>query len=74
MSIVQIGVYIGDTPNDPLFEFLQTQVPTRVAGSLKTKVVLVEPIREHFDQLTTNYRACRESISRTSPYLNTRAS
>ncbi len=55
MSIVQIGAYIGDTRNDPLFRFLQPQLPIRAALGLETKVVLVEPIREYFDQLRTNY-------------------
>ena len=55
LSIVQIGAYIGDTPNDPLFKFLQSHVPVRAAANLDTKVVLVEPIREYFDQLRENY-------------------
>ena len=55
MSIVQIGAYIGNTSNDPLFRFLQSQLPVRAAADLNTKVVLVEPIRTYFDQLRENY-------------------
>ena len=51
MSIVQIGAYIGNSKHDPLFRFLQD-------ASIKpdSKVILVEPIRDYFDQLCYNYR------------------
>jgi len=55
MSIVQIGAYIGDMPNDPLFRFLQSELLKRSVTKLRTKVVLVEPIRRYFDQLVENY-------------------
>lgn len=49
-SIVQIGAYIGNTYNDPLFDFL-----CNLDSQAPTKVVLVEPIREYFDLLCKNY-------------------
>jgi FkbM family methyltransferase len=52
-TVVQIGAYIGNTPNDPLYNFLHTALPAhpnRVA-------VLVEPVREYFDALQDAYRA-----------------
>lgn len=51
LSIVQIGAYIGNSKHDPLFEFLRS-----VSAKLDSKIVLVEPIREYFDQLCRNYR------------------
>jgi FkbM family methyltransferase len=53
-SIVQIGAYIGDTENDPLFDFLHRRLGQK-PNSTEIKVVLVEPIREYFDQLRQNY-------------------
>lgn len=53
-SIVEVGAYIGDTPNDPLFPFLNKQMKER-AGTDAMKVVLIEPIKEYFDQLRANY-------------------
>jgi len=49
-SIVQIGAYIGNTVNDPLYDFLRTLDPQAVA-----KIVLVEPIHEYFDRLCETY-------------------
>jgi FkbM family methyltransferase len=56
-SIVQLGAYVGDSPNDPLCAFLRQQLhPARTGGSAHAaQVVLVEPIREYFDQLRANY-------------------
>lgn len=53
-SIVQVGAYIGDSPNDPLFKFLCKQLDA-ANSNRDAKVVLVEPIREYFDQLRENY-------------------
>ncbi len=49
--IVQIGAYVGDTPNDPLVKCLRTNL-TRFPGS---RALLVEPVREYFEQLKRNY-------------------
>ena len=55
-SVVQIGAYIGNTPNDPLFPFLQKHLdPAKAGAKQNAKVVLVEPIREYFDLLCENY-------------------
>lgn len=56
-NIVQVGAYIGATDNDPLFEFLTKHLgSTGSAGHRGGKVVLIEPIREYFEQLTRNYQ------------------
>jgi FkbM family methyltransferase len=58
-SIVQLGAYVGNSPNDPLYPFLTEQMnaarPDRKHGA---KVVLVEPIKEYFDRLRKNYAMC----------------
>lgn len=49
-TIVQIGAYIGDSVNDPLFE--------RVKRELKKnngRLICVEPVKQHFDALVRNY-------------------
>jgi FkbM family methyltransferase len=50
-TIVQIGAYIGDTSNDPLFATLKTELK-KGRGLL----ICVEPVREYFDALVRNYR------------------
>ncbi len=50
-TVVQIGAYVGDTPTDPLYEFLQGTLP----GHPERVAVLVEPVREYFDQLQNAY-------------------
>jgi FkbM family methyltransferase len=56
LSIVQIGAYVGDTFNDPLCQFLRTHLHRDKADPTReVKVVLVEPVREHFEQLRRNY-------------------
>ena len=49
--IVQIGAYVGDTPNDPLVKCLRANL-TRFPGS---RALLVEPVNEYFDRLRENY-------------------
>ena len=51
-SVVQIGAYVGDTPNDPLCSFLRATLPGRPASV----AILVEPVREYFDALEDAYR------------------
>jgi FkbM family methyltransferase len=48
---VQIGAYIGDTENDPIARTLRANL-TRFE---KSRAVLVEPVKQYFDQLTVNY-------------------
>jgi FkbM family methyltransferase len=50
-TVVQIGAYIGDTPNDPLFGFLRATLP----GHRSRIAILVEPVREYFDALRDAY-------------------
>ncbi|MBL9155520.1 MAG: FkbM family methyltransferase [Verrucomicrobiales bacterium] len=49
--IVQLGAYIGDTNNDPIFKAVSGP-KARTGGST---VLLVEPVREYFEQLRQNY-------------------
>jgi FkbM family methyltransferase len=56
LSIVQVGAFIGDTPNDPLVSFLRHQLdPATKRAETNVKVVLVEPVREYFNTLRRNY-------------------
>ncbi|GLW05863.1 hypothetical protein Misp01_09930 [Microtetraspora sp. NBRC 13810] len=48
---VQIGAYVGNTDNDPIARCLSTNLP-RFPGS---RAVLVEPVKQYFDQLKANY-------------------
>ncbi|MDB6153565.1 MAG: hypothetical protein JWL90_2018 [Chthoniobacteraceae bacterium] len=48
--IVQIGSYIGDSINDPLFESIRTQLKKG-----RGRLICVEPVKKHFDALIQNY-------------------
>lgn len=50
-TVVQIGAYTGDTSNDPLYSFLSEQLP----GHPRSVAVLVEPVRDYFEQLKDTY-------------------
>jgi FkbM family methyltransferase len=50
-TVVQIGAHVGDTPNDPLYEFLRATLP----GHPSRLAILVEPVREYFDALQDAY-------------------
>jgi FkbM family methyltransferase len=50
VQILQIGAYVGPSPNDPLAPFLRKK-----AGPALT-AVLVEPVRDYFDRLVENYK------------------
>lgn len=50
--IVQLGAYIGDTNNDPIFKAVSG--PKAKSGG--STVLLVEPVREYFEKLVGNYR------------------
>ena len=52
VCIVQIGAFVGATDNDPIHRFLKD-----IAASKTTlKAVLVEPVRQYYEQLKANYR------------------
>ncbi|MCB1087300.1 MAG: FkbM family methyltransferase [Verrucomicrobiae bacterium] len=51
--IVQLGAYIGDTNNDPIFKV----VSGAGARGMGSTVMLVEPVKEYFDRLRNNYRS-----------------
>lgn len=55
-AVVQIGANVGNSPEDPLFPFLQREL-VQLSGErlARTTVVLVEPVREHFESLTRAY-------------------
>jgi FkbM family methyltransferase len=54
--IVQIGANRGDTPEDPLFGFLSTELPAMTPERrARTVVVLVEPAAEDFERLREAY-------------------
>jgi FkbM family methyltransferase len=51
-TVVQIGAYVGDTPNDPLYDFLRGTLP----GHPARRAILVEPVRDYFDALRAAYK------------------
>lgn len=50
-TIVQIGAYIGNTSNDPLFQTVSKRL-----HNTNGRLICVEPIKEYYDQLVENYR------------------
>lgn len=50
-SILQIGAYVGNTPNDPLFQTLSNRL-AKGGGRL----ICVEPVKVYFERLVENYR------------------
>ena len=50
-SVVQIGAFVGNTTNDPLYDFLRSTLP----GHPASVAILVEPVREYFDALREAY-------------------
>jgi FkbM family methyltransferase len=49
-SVVQIGAYVGDTDNDPLYEALSNGLHHG-----NGKLIAVEPVSEYFEQLQRSY-------------------
>ncbi len=45
-TIIQIGAYIGDTKNDPIFNTIDQN----------TRVILIEPVPHYFELLQNNYK------------------
>jgi len=55
-TVVQIGANVGNSPEDPLFPFLHRELPALSGERLaRCAVVLVEPVKEHFDSLCRAY-------------------
>ncbi len=50
-TVVQLGAFVGNTPNDPLYSKLSQRL-NRSGGRL----ICVEPVKEHFAKLVENYR------------------
>ena len=50
-TIVQIGAYIGDSSNDPLFKSIRRELKKS-----RGRLICIEPVKEHFDALVENYR------------------
>ena len=50
ISLIQVGAFVGDTENDPIFRFLKNRPPERAST-----IVLIEPVAEFFEQLCHNY-------------------
>jgi len=49
-SVIQLGAFVGDTDNDPLFEKLRKRLQ-----EANGKLIVVEPVKEFYDQLVKNY-------------------
>lgn len=57
-TMVQIGAYVGNSSNDPIYPLLRRSAPRlKRTGPLRHRIVLVEPVREHFEKLVANYEA-----------------
>jgi hypothetical protein len=50
-TLVQIGAYIGDSSNDPLFTAVKQELRKG-----RCRLICAEPVRQHFDTLVENYR------------------
>jgi FkbM family methyltransferase len=55
VTIVQIGAYTGDSPNDPLFGFLRRLASRPPTDLVRSTVVLVEPVAEYHRRLNDCY-------------------
>jgi FkbM family methyltransferase len=49
-SVVQLGAFVGNSGNDPLFDTLCRRLRER-----EGKLILVEPVKEFYDELVKNY-------------------
>lgn len=57
LNIVQIGAFVGNTDNDPIFSFLHERLP-KLENGHSCRAVLVEPVRHYYEELVKNYRVC----------------
>ena len=55
VTIVQLGAYVGNSYNDPLYNFLTDRARSKCQGRARLNAVLVEPVKEYFDKLCENY-------------------
>jgi len=58
VSVVQIGAFTGNTENDPLFAFLKQNLSDRPLW----RVIIVEPIAKHFEDLKAAYHGMRVTL------------
>jgi len=55
-TIVQLGAYVGDTANDPMFSTIkQSSSQGLQIGNGRCQIILVEPVKQYFDELRQNY-------------------
>src|SRR5262249_35031291 len=55
-TIVQLGAYVGNTDNDPIFSTLKRlSAGSQNANGPHGNIILVEPVRQYFEQLRINY-------------------
>jgi FkbM family methyltransferase len=55
-TIVQLGAYVGNTTNDPIFSTLK-RFSARLSqeGNGHGRIILVEPVKQYFEELRLNY-------------------
>jgi len=53
--IVQLGAFVGNTPNDPIYHHISRLNQRLDLASGDHKLILVEPVRDFFEQLQTHY-------------------
>lgn len=56
LTLVQIGAHVGDTFNDPFFQFISKYFHKDKVN--RSRAILVEPVKYLFDQLVQNYGNC----------------
>jgi FkbM family methyltransferase len=61
INIVQIGAFVGNSMNDPLFRFLKENCAGQGRPGI-CRAILVEPVRSYFTELTRNYIDCLGSV------------
>jgi FkbM family methyltransferase len=55
VNIVQVGAFTGNSRNDPLYSFIRRYCSDH-NKAYKSKIILVEPVREYFEVLQKSYR------------------
>jgi FkbM family methyltransferase len=53
-TVVQLGAFVGNTPNDPLYARLRPRLDQQGG-----RLICVEPVKEHFSKLVENYRGSK---------------
>jgi FkbM family methyltransferase len=55
-TIVQIGAYVGNTANDPIFSTLKRySTEASAKRNRHSRIILIEPVKQYFEQLQANY-------------------